>query len=56
MKVNFTVQVCFKVPKDIDSKVMIDESGAEALTGKGDGLLKSPEYIDTIRFQAFYSN
>ncbi len=56
MKVNFTVQVCFKVPKEVDSKVMIDETGAEALTGKGDGLLKSPEYGDTIRFQAFYSD
>lgn len=55
MKVNFPVQVCFKVPKEVDSKVMIDEAGAEALTGKGDGILKSPEYGKTIRFQAFYS-
>lgn len=55
MKVNFTVQVCFKVPKEVDSKVMLDESGAESLTGKGDGLLRSPEYGDTIRFQGYYS-
>jgi hypothetical protein len=53
-KVNFPVQVCFRVPKEIDSKVVIDESGAESLQGKGDGLIKSPEYLDTIRFQAFY--
>lgn len=53
-KVNFPVQVCFRVPKEVDSKVVIDESGAESLQGKGDGLIKSPEYIDTIRFQAFY--
>lgn len=53
-KVNFPVQLCFRVPKEIDSKVVIDESGAEALQGKGDGLLKSPEYSDVIRFQAFY--
>lgn len=53
-KVNFPVQLCFRVPKEVDSKVVIDESGAEALQGKGDGLLKSPEYPDIVRFQAFY--
>lgn len=53
-KVNFPVQICFKVPKEVDSKVILDESGAESLSGKGDGLLKSPEYNSVIRFQAFY--
>ena len=53
-KVNFPVQVCFKVPKEVDSKVVLDEAGAESLAGKGDGLIKSPDYNDTIRFQAFY--
>lgn len=53
-KVNFPVQICFKVPKEIDSKVIIDEPGAESLAGKGDGLIKSPEYGNVKRFQAFY--
>ncbi len=53
-KVNFPVQVCFRVPKEVDSKVVLDEAGAESLAGKGDGLMKSPEYNDTVRFQAFY--
>ena len=53
-KVNFPVQICFKVPKEIDSKVILDESGAESLAGKGDGLLKSPQYNGIVRFQAFY--
>ena len=53
-KVNFPVQICFKVPKAADSQVVIDEPGAEALSGKGDGLIKSPEYGGVIRFQAFY--
>lgn len=53
-KVNFPVQVCFKVPKEVDSKVVIDEAGAEALAGKGDGLIKSPDYPGVIRFQAFF--
>ena len=53
-KVNFPVQICFRVPKDIDSIVVIDEPGAEALNGRGDGLMKSPEYLNVVRFQAFY--
>ena len=53
-KVNFPVQVCFRVPKDIDSMVVIDEAGAESLNGRGDGLIKSPEYLGVVRFQGFY--
>lgn len=53
-KVNFPVQICFRVPKDVDSIVVIDEPGAEALNGRGDGLIKSPEYLGVQRFQAFY--
>lgn len=53
-KVNFPVQVCFRVPKAIDSKVVLDEEGAEALAGLGDGLMRSPEYLDIVRFQGFY--
>lgn len=53
-KVNFPVLVCFRVPKAADSRVVIDEDGAEMLTGHGDGLIKSPEYNDTVvRFQGF---
>lgn len=53
-KVNFPVRVCFRVQKEIDSRVVLDEPGAESLTDKGDGLIISPEYKDTVRFQAFY--
>lgn len=53
-KVNFPVQICFRVPKEIDSKVVLDEPGAETLAGMGDGLMKSPEYLDVVRFQGFY--
>lgn len=55
-KVNFPVQICFRVPKEADSRVVLDEPGAESLAGMGDGLIKSPEYNDTIRFQAFYKS
>lgn len=53
-KVNFPVQICFRVPKEIDSKVVIDEAGAESLAGYGDGLIKSPEFLTVTRFQGFY--
>lgn len=53
-KVNFPVQICFRVPKEADSRVVIDEAGAESLAGMGDALMKSPEYKETVRFQAFY--
>ena len=53
-KVNFPVQICFRVPKEQDSRVVLDEAGAESLAGMGDGLIKSPEYKETVRFQAFY--
>lgn len=53
-KVNFPVQVCFKVQKRVDSIVVLDEEGAEILTGNGDGLFKSCDYPETVRFQAFY--
>ena len=53
-KVNFPVQICFRVPKEADSRVVLDEPGAESLAGMGDGLIKSPEYKETVRFQAFF--
>lgn len=55
-KVNLPVQVCFRVPKEVDSKVVIDEGGAEGLSGRGDGLIRSPEYSDIVRFQGYYKD
>lgn len=54
IKVNFPVVVCFRVGKEIDSKVMLDEAGAETLAGFGDGLIKSPDYPEITRFQSFF--
>lgn len=53
-KVNFPVQICFRVPKAADSVVVLDEPGAESLAGGGDGLIRSPEYPYLVRFQAYY--
>lgn len=54
IKVNFPVQICFAVPKAVDSKVVLDETGAEILTGRGDGLIKSPLLPNVTRFQSYY--
>lgn len=53
-KVNYSMMICFRVPKEIDSRVVLDDAGAETLTGMGDGLIKSPEFPDLIRFQSFF--
>lgn len=55
-KVNFPVQVCFRMPKAIDSKVVLDSEGAETLSGQGDGLIRSPQLNDLVRFQGFYKD
>lgn len=53
-KANFPVQLCFRVPKEVDSRVVLDEIGAESLNGEGDFLLKSPDYPELVRGQAYY--
>jgi S-DNA-T family DNA segregation ATPase FtsK/SpoIIIE len=53
-KVNFPVQICFRVPKEIDSTVVLGEVGAESLSGRGDGIIRSPEYANAVRFQSYY--
>lgn len=54
LKANLPVQVCFRLPKQVDSMVILDEPGAELLCGGGDGLLRSPDYTGLVRFQGFY--
>ena len=40
LKANFPGRVCFKLPTQADSRVVLDENGAENLLGKGDYLYK----------------
>lgn len=40
IKANFPARVCFKLPTMADSRVVLDENGAEDLLGKGDYLYK----------------
>lgn len=55
LKVNFSGQICLRVPKEVDSNVVLGEGGGESLAGHGDFLIKSPEYRDTVRGQAFFT-
>lgn len=54
IKANFSTVICFRLPKEVDSRVVLDEPGAESLGGSGDFLIKSPTYTETVRGQAFY--
>lgn len=57
IKVNLPVRISFRVPTATDSSVVLDTTGAEMLAGRGDGLIRTPEYMDQIvRFQGFYYN
>lgn len=51
IKVNFPVKVVFKMAKEADSRVMLDEAGAEKLLGKGDCLFASDAGME--RLQAY---
>ena len=55
IKANFPARLACKVSSRIDSQVIIDESGAEKLMGKGDSILINSSHSKT-RFKIAYSN
>ena len=44
-KNNFNTRISFKVPAGVDSKIILDETGAEDLAGKGDLLINNNSNI-----------
>lgn len=53
LKANIGARVCFATASQTDSKVTLDEAGAETLLGKGDMLWRNPGHA-LERLQGFY--
>lgn len=49
IKANFTTRICFKVPTGVNSRVVLDQNGAEDLLGYGDMLVMSPYFPGQLR-------
>jgi S-DNA-T family DNA segregation ATPase FtsK/SpoIIIE len=56
IKANLPSRISFKVGQKIDSKVIIDTSGADSLLGNGDMLFTPPGTSGLIRLHAPYTN
>lgn len=54
IKSNITNRIAFNVASGIDSRVIIDTTGAEDLIGLGDLLLSKPEYGKPVRIQGCF--
>ncbi len=52
IKSNMPSRICFKVTQSIDSRIVLDRSGAEQLLGKGDMLFQPPGTSEVIRIHA----
>ncbi|MEX0870136.1 MAG: DNA translocase FtsK 4TM domain-containing protein, partial [Candidatus Spechtbacterales bacterium] len=54
IKANITARMAFQVASQIDSRTVLDMSGAEKLLGKGDMLFLSPERSKPVRVQGAF--
>jgi len=54
IKNNFSSRIAFRVPSKVDSRIIIDSSGAEKLLGLGDMLFMPPNYPRLIRLHCAY--
>jgi S-DNA-T family DNA segregation ATPase FtsK/SpoIIIE len=54
IKANFPARISFAVTSQTDSRVILDQGGAEALLGRGDMLFMSPQRASPIRLQGCF--
>ena len=53
IKANFPTRIALRTASEADSRVILDQPGAEKLTGKGDALVLKSDSSDLIRIQGF---
>ncbi len=54
IKANFPARIAFAVASGIDSRVILDQPGAERLLGRGDMLFQAPDAPAPVRLQGVY--
>jgi S-DNA-T family DNA segregation ATPase FtsK/SpoIIIE len=54
IKANFPARISFAVTSQVDSRVILDQGGAENLLGRGDMLFMSPRQAAPIRLQGCF--
>ncbi len=54
IKANFPARISFAVTSQTDSRVILDQGGAENLLGRGDMLFLSPQQVGPIRIQGCF--
>ncbi len=54
IKANFPARVAFAVASNVDSRVILDQPGAERLLGRGDMLFQAPDAPAPVRMQGVY--
>ncbi len=54
IKANFPARIAFAVASGVDSRVILDQPGAERLLGRGDMLFQSPDAATPLRMQGVY--
>jgi S-DNA-T family DNA segregation ATPase FtsK/SpoIIIE len=54
IKANFPARISFAVTSQVDSRVILDQGGAESLLGRGDMLFMSPQQAAPIRLQGCF--
>jgi len=54
IKANFPARIAFAVASNTDSRVILDQPGAERLLGRGDMLFQAPDAAAPVRLQGTY--